>query len=75
MTFLALYRAGFKFFVAADTLEMKGVASFGNFFIAFIRIMAFSAGLGVHIIIFFLKFVMAVSAGKTWSRSRPCNSP
>jgi hypothetical protein len=58
-------RTGAVFFVAAGTLLMKGISSFGSFFITFIGIMAFSAGLGVHIIIFFLKLMMAVSAGKT----------
>jgi hypothetical protein len=58
-------RAGFKFLVAAGTLLVKGVGPFRNFLITFIRIMAFSAELGVHIIIIFLKFVMAVPAGKT----------
>jgi hypothetical protein len=36
-------RTGAVFFVAAGTLLMKGIGSFGSFFIAFIGIMAFTA--------------------------------
>jgi hypothetical protein len=58
-------RTGLIFLVTAGTLLMKSISTFGGFFIPFIGIMAFSAGLGVHIIIIFLKLMMAVSAGKT----------
>jgi hypothetical protein len=54
-------RAGLIFFVAAGTLLMKGVSTFGNFFITFIRVMTFNTRLCIGVL-FFGKRVMAVSA-------------
>jgi hypothetical protein len=45
-------RTGAKVLMTAGTLLMKGVRSFGDFFITLIGIVAFSAGFGTIILIF-----------------------
>ena len=50
-----------KFLVAAGALPMKGIGPFGNFFITFIGVMAFTAGLCVGILIL-AKGMMTISA-------------
>jgi hypothetical protein len=62
-------RTGFKCLVTAGTLLVKGVGSFGNFLIAFIRIVAFTARLGISVLIFSQR-VMTVTARQTITGDR-----
>ena len=59
----ALCRSGFKIFVAVDALEMKRIRAFGYFFVTLGRVVAFTAGLRIRILIFRQRMV-AVAAGK-----------
>ena len=64
-----LNRARFIFFMAVDTLAVKGIRALRNLFIPFIGRVTFVTGLSVFILIF-RKRMMTVTAGDSISSFR-----